>query len=388
MSVSFLIKRSSTANARPFAGGLSAGELALNNNDSSLGLFYRDSSSNLRKVGPAQVAAVAPAGACRGETWLDTTMNTLRVYNGTGWAATTNSFAQDFFSTLPTAGRPLHVYGVKWLVGPQTGDTATPYTMGVRQQVDSSNINPIPASSVNTIQNSWVKNYQESGSWVDALRLYDQVASRTLVSTSGAQIYTGSNNVPVGQVGQLIGFRPTNDTLSRAFYDAPNLVSATETGAAFWCIVQFNSADPSSPVGSPPLFEGAASSGSFGTGSFSLLRVGTTQNIKFDRSYGNVFTNLALNGAVGGKNTIMIHDTGTAASYSLNGGALQTGTSFTGVYTVGSQGLGVGGAGGSRQPNREWGNGIVTACYWIGSAANCPTAAQIKAIADTLHASL
>ena len=388
MSVSFLIKRSSTANVRPFVGGLYAGELALNNNDSSLGLFYRDSSSNLRKVGPAQVAAVAPADACRGETWLDTTMNTLRVYNGTGWAATTNSFAQDFFSTLPTAGRPLHVYGVKWLVGPQISDTATPYTMGVRQQVDSSNINPIPASSVNTIQNSWVKNYQESGSWVDAFRLYDQVASRTLVSTGGAQIYLNSSSVPVGQVGGLIGFKPANDAVSRAFYDAPNLVSATETGAAFWCIVQFNSADPSSPVGNPPLFEGASSSGTFGTGSFSLLRVGTTQNIRFDRSYGNVFTNLALNGAVGGKNTIMVHDTGTAVSYSLNGGALQTGTSFTGVYTVGSQGLGVGGAGSTRQANREWNNGIVTACYWIGSAANCPTAAQIKAIADTLHESI
>jgi hypothetical protein len=388
MSLSFLLKRSSTANVRPLAAGLSAGELALNNNDSSLGLFYRDSSSSLRKVGPAQVAAVAPADACRGETWLDTTINTLGVYNGTGWATTTNPFAQDFFSSLPTAGRPLHVYGVKWLVGPQISDTATPYTIGVKQQVDSSNINPIPASSVNAIQNSWLMNYQEPGSWTDAFRLYDQVASRTLVSTGGAQIYLNSSSVPVGQVGGLIGFKPTNDAVSRAFYDAPNLVSATETGAAFWCIVQFTSSDPSSPVGSPPLFEGAASSGSFGTGSFSLLRVGTTQNIKFDRSYGNVFTNLALNGGVTAPNTIMVHDTGTAASYSLNGGALQTGTSFTGVYTVGSQGLGVGGPGGVRQANREWGNGIVTACYWIGSAANCPTAAQIKAIADTLHASL
>ena len=388
MSLSFLLKRSSTANARPFAGGLYQGELALNNNDSSLGLFYRDSSSSLRKVGPAQVATVAPADACRGETWLDTTMNTLRVYNGTGWATTTNPFARDFFSTLSTTGRPLHVYGVKWLVGPQISDTATPYTIGVKQQIDSSNINPIPASSVNAIQNSWLMNYQEPGSWTDAFRLYDQVASRTLVSTGGAQIYVNSSSVPLGQVGGLIGFKPTNDAVSRAFYDAPNLVSATETGAAFWCVVQFNSADPSSPGGNPPLFEGAASSGSFGTGSFSLSRVGTTQNIKFDRSYGTVFTNLALNGAVGGKNTIMVHDTGTAASYSLNGGALQTGTSFTGVYTVGSQGLGVGGAGGVRQANREWGNGIVTACYWIGSAANCPTAAQIKAIADNLHASI
>ena len=89
-------KRSSVTNKRPDPIGLSDGQLALNLNAASTGLFYRDASNNLVKVGPVHVGSGAPnaspatggaTGNTVGEQWLDTTGGNyvLKVYDGTAW---------------------------------------------------------------------------------------------------------------------------------------------------------------------------------------------------------------------------------------------------------------------------------------------------------------
>ena len=95
--------RSSTANKRPVPGNMSEGQLALNSNNGSPGLFFRDSNSNLVKVGPVHVGTTAPnaspavggtAGNSVGEQWLDTTGGTyvFKVWDGSAWRSESGTF--------------------------------------------------------------------------------------------------------------------------------------------------------------------------------------------------------------------------------------------------------------------------------------------------------
>ena len=92
MSVNILLKRSSTASKRPVAASMAFGELNLNYDAATGGLFYKDSLGAVVKVGPCQVSTTAPnvapagsAGNSVGEFWFDTSSSTLKLYNGTSW---------------------------------------------------------------------------------------------------------------------------------------------------------------------------------------------------------------------------------------------------------------------------------------------------------------
>ena len=52
--------RSSTANKRPIPTQLSAGQIAVNTNEASPGLFFKDSNGDLVKIGPVHVGTSAP----------------------------------------------------------------------------------------------------------------------------------------------------------------------------------------------------------------------------------------------------------------------------------------------------------------------------------------
>ena len=88
--------RSSTANKRPTPGVMSDGQLGMNTNLISPGLFLKDSNGDLVKVGPVHVGATAPnatpsaggqAGNSVGEAWLDTTGTNalLKIWDGANW---------------------------------------------------------------------------------------------------------------------------------------------------------------------------------------------------------------------------------------------------------------------------------------------------------------
>lgn len=95
--------RSSTADKRPTPGSMSDGQLAINTNVASAGVFFKDSSGALVKVGPVHVGATAPnatpasggqAGNSIGEQWLDTTGGTyvLKVWDGSNWRSEAGTF--------------------------------------------------------------------------------------------------------------------------------------------------------------------------------------------------------------------------------------------------------------------------------------------------------
>ena len=97
MAVQIQTRRSSTQNDRPFPTRLGEGELALNNNSTSPGLFFADNvaspSTGLIKVGPVHVGSSAPnssaagfTSSSKGETWLDTTSTEIfKIFDGSSF---------------------------------------------------------------------------------------------------------------------------------------------------------------------------------------------------------------------------------------------------------------------------------------------------------------
>lgn len=97
--------RSSTANKRPVPGNMSEGQLGINTNDGSPGLFFKDSNNALVKVGPVHVGTTAPnaspanggtAGNSVGEQWLDTSGGTyvFKVWDGSAWRSESGVFVR------------------------------------------------------------------------------------------------------------------------------------------------------------------------------------------------------------------------------------------------------------------------------------------------------
>jgi len=95
--------RSSTADKRPDPTAMADGQLAINTESNSPGVFFKDSAGNLVKVGPVHVGTAAPnaspavggeAGNSVGEQWLDTTGGTyvFKVWDGTAWQSETGTF--------------------------------------------------------------------------------------------------------------------------------------------------------------------------------------------------------------------------------------------------------------------------------------------------------
>ena len=97
MAVQIQTRRSSTLNDRPFPTRLGEGELALNNNSTSPGLFFADNvaspSTGLIKVGPVHVGSTAPnssaagfTSSSKGDTWLDTTSTEIfKIFDGSSF---------------------------------------------------------------------------------------------------------------------------------------------------------------------------------------------------------------------------------------------------------------------------------------------------------------
>jgi hypothetical protein len=88
--------RSSTADKRPTTA-IADGQLAINTNTASAGLFFKDSTgAEIIKVGPVHVGTTAPnatpaaggsSGNSTGEVWLDTSLTPVgvKIWNGSAW---------------------------------------------------------------------------------------------------------------------------------------------------------------------------------------------------------------------------------------------------------------------------------------------------------------
>jgi hypothetical protein len=92
--------RSSTANKRPTTA-IAEGQIALNTNSASPGLFFKDSTgASIIKIGPVHVGSTAPnatpaaggsSGNSTGEVWLDNSLTPVgvKIWNGSAWVNAT-----------------------------------------------------------------------------------------------------------------------------------------------------------------------------------------------------------------------------------------------------------------------------------------------------------
>ena len=111
--------RSATANKRPTPVSMSDGQVAMNTNLASPGLFFKDSNGDLVKVGPVHVGTTAPnvspavggqTGNSKGEQWLDTsgTNPVLKIWDGSAWQSQAGEFVNASGDTMTGAlGVPL-----------------------------------------------------------------------------------------------------------------------------------------------------------------------------------------------------------------------------------------------------------------------------------------
>jgi hypothetical protein len=104
--------RSSTADKRPTPGAMSDGQLAINTNHVSPGLFFKDSNGDSIKVGPVHVGTTAPnvspagqSGNSKGEQWLDTSSSryVLKIWDGTAWRSEDGEFVNSSGDTMTGA---------------------------------------------------------------------------------------------------------------------------------------------------------------------------------------------------------------------------------------------------------------------------------------------
>ena len=90
LSLRFL--RSEVANKRPDPSTMIEGELAMNFDPASKGLFFVDGDGGLVKVGPVEVSTSAPnsspegeSGNMVGELWYDENTEALKIWHNGQW---------------------------------------------------------------------------------------------------------------------------------------------------------------------------------------------------------------------------------------------------------------------------------------------------------------
>ena len=157
MSVNILVKRSPTANKRPVGTSMVFGELNLNYDASTGGLYYKNSAGTVVKVGPCQVSATAPnsspagsAGNSAGEFWFDSSTDTLKVYNGADWVETGGS-VQGVSGTAPITVN--NTNPLTPVIGVDAGTTSA---AGVLQLTDStSSTSTTTAATPNSVKTAY-----------------------------------------------------------------------------------------------------------------------------------------------------------------------------------------------------------------------------------------
>ena len=85
-------KRSDEEARRPRSESLLEGQLAINHNDATPGVFFKTNKNKVIKVGPCHIGDTVPPTAFnndfgKGELWLDTMndANKLKVWDGQKW---------------------------------------------------------------------------------------------------------------------------------------------------------------------------------------------------------------------------------------------------------------------------------------------------------------
>jgi hypothetical protein len=207
--------RSSTANKRPLPAGMSDGQLAINTNTTSPGLFFKDSAGNLIKTGPVHIGTTAPnaspasggaTGNSTGELWLDTSLtpNELKTWNGSAWISATGQeipvsklIDGDARQLLQTDAAGT---GVEW-----TSSVDVPGTLDVTgaTTLDSTLTVPLGSAASPTLRFSGDANSGLYSPGADQVAISTNGTGRLFVDASG-RVGIGSSSVDSGLKLQIV----------------------------------------------------------------------------------------------------------------------------------------------------------------------------------------
>ena len=260
MSVNILIKRSDVASKRPDPNALFDGELALNFDAATGGLYYKDTDGGVVKVGPCQVSPTAPnstpgpggsTGNSIGEFWFNSTSNGLFIWNGTVWVDTTLGVAvQSVSGTSPIAidnTDPLNP-----IVEIDAASTTQPGAVQLYDDVDSTSTTE--AATANAVKTA----YDQAAA---AIPNSTFTAAGELIVGTGAGTYT----VLAPGAAEYILQSNGDGTLSWIVNSAGDVTSVSGTAP-----IQVDNTDPQTPVVSVD----AATTSALG-----VVQVGTNINV-------------------------------------------------------------------------------------------------------------
>jgi hypothetical protein len=115
MSFTVQHKRTGDFSKRPAPTSLVQGQLAVNYNQDSAGLFFKTDGNTLVKVGPTAVGDTEPqllgwTERSEGEMWLDTSLSNvpiLKVWTDSGWVSVSAALAVSTVFVPPTSATGL-----------------------------------------------------------------------------------------------------------------------------------------------------------------------------------------------------------------------------------------------------------------------------------------
>jgi hypothetical protein len=389
----FFLKRSAVANKRPDPALLADGELALNTNTASPGIFFKDAGGALSKAGPVHVGTTAPnatpagfAGNSLGEMWLDTTQNSLKTFTGAnGWVGVPMNPALPFDLLPSTTG--VHIYSTQ----KQLTNTSSPLAFSFDTQLGDRNLIPVPLWTSKPWTNAliWTSNNSaNTGSWYATMtRWYDQVGTRHLQGDT-----TETDGPPVlyslygGDCGGAYAPTALTDYQGRVMLDGTTVTR--QDGNACWVMAVFSGEAGRVPNNGYICEFGPAINNFVGGKSLQIIRNGANNTV-FARCNGTS-VDLQIAYSTGNKNVILYCDRGpgTNIQYSVNGGALTNGPlSFNTGYQNGCFAVGGPIVTGTSFVPQQWNAPIATVAWWVGAPVDMPTNALLKQISDQLWVS-
>ena len=243
--------RSAVANKRPVASSMSDGQIAVNTNATSTGVFFKDASGNLIKAGPVSVGTSAPnsspagsSGNSIGEIWLDTTGGNyvVKVWDGSAWQASgiasgtaINASTLDVTGDATIADKIIHSGDTNTAIRFPAVDTFAIETDGTeRIRVTSTGALAIEgASNYGTSGQVLTSNANDAPTWQDAGGgAWNLVAT---VNASGASAITFQGNLDsTYKQYVLVGSEVVSDGTNNSDLRFTYMVGATELTGSFY----------------------------------------------------------------------------------------------------------------------------------------------------------
>lgn len=194
--MTFLVqhKRSGEFGKRPLPLDLAPGQLAVNYNSSSTGLFFRTDDGSLVKVGPVHVGSDPPyqigyTERSLGEIWLDTTnpaLPTLKMWTTNGW--TSVLAPEDSITTASIQNKAVTVAKLD-IDNSLVPNADSSYDLGSSiSRFETVYANTIDLDGTSTIQNINIENLNITSSFLPDTDLSVNLGSPSL---RFANVYTG-----------------------------------------------------------------------------------------------------------------------------------------------------------------------------------------------------